>query len=42
MNGIFEAMKVDLARGRAVEFPFGKLKRKKKRFGQRWTLKTGK
>ncbi len=36
LNFIFAAMKVDLARGRAVEFPLGKLKRKKKRFGQRW------
>src|ERR1700757_3208342 len=36
LNGIFEAMKAELARGRAVEFPLGKLKRKKKRFGQRW------
>ena len=36
LNEIFEAMKQELARGRAVKFPFGKLKRVKRRVGQRW------
>jgi hypothetical protein len=36
LNVIFAAMKQELARGRGVEFPFGKLKRVKRRFGKHW------
>jgi hypothetical protein len=36
LNFIFAEMKKQLQRGRAVEFPFGKLKRVKKRFGKYW------
>ncbi|MGA8731604.1 MAG: hypothetical protein WB608_22790, partial [Terracidiphilus sp.] len=36
LNAIFEAMIYGLKRGESVEFPFGKLTRARKQFGQWW------
>ena len=36
LNAIFREMAAALSRGRSVEFPFGKLKRVKRRFNKYW------